>query len=267
MPRSFNSGTRRFGQRGFSLIELLIAVLIALFLLGGLVTLVMGTRRTNGTQSALAQLQDNQRIAMTLLANVTEKAGYFPNPLTQQLSTFTGPYTLAGVTVASSQVLGGGTYNATTGDSFLVRFYAPPSDTNNTIIDCAGQSNAGTSSGVWYANVLAVGTVGTTSWLQCQTQTSGTGTILTVNLIPNVTKMTVLYGVSASLAGDDYSVVQYLNASQVTATNNWPNVTAVKVRLTFQVPAWGTTGGQMSSTTTEWFERVIPLMSHAGVDT
>src|SRR5580692_122360 len=153
MSRRFKSGRFLTGQRGFSLVELSIAVLIALFLLGGLVTLVMGTRRTNATQSALAQLQDNQRIAMTLLANVTEKAGYFPNPLTQQISTFAGE-TMGSITVASSQVLGGGTYNATTGDSFMVRFYAPPSDTNSAVINCAGQSNTSASTSVWYSNVF-----------------------------------------------------------------------------------------------------------------
>jgi type IV pilus assembly protein PilW len=263
MLRPFNSATPRCAQRGFSLIELLIAVLIALFLLGGLVTLVMGTRKTNATQSALSQLQDNQRIAMTLIANVTQKAGYFPDPLTQQISTFAAE-TMAGITVASSQVLGG-TYNATTGDTFLVRFYAPASDTTSAVINCAGQSNTGTSTSVWYSNVFAVGTVGTTSWLQCQVRTSGTGTILTVNLIPNVTNMSVLYGVSAAAAGDDYSIVQYLNASQMSPTQ-WLNVTAIQVTLTFQVPSFGTTGGQMS-TSTETFQRVIPVMSHAGVDT
>ncbi len=53
MPRIFKSGAHRFSQRGFSLIELSIAVLIALFLLGGLVTLVQGFRRANGTQTAM----------------------------------------------------------------------------------------------------------------------------------------------------------------------------------------------------------------------
>ena len=244
-------------QRGFSLVELSIAILIALFLLGGLVTLVMGTRRTNATQSALSQLQDNERIAMTLITNIVQKAGYFPDPVNQTLNNFPAE-TLAGVNLAAGAP----------GDTFVARFFAPINDTTNgtAIINCAGQSNATGSATVWYTNAFLVGTVNGTPWLQCQVQTSGTGAVLTINLIPDVTDMTVLYGVAPSGAGDDYSVVQYLNATQVGATNNWPNVTAVKVTLTFLVPQYGATGGQMS-TNTQTFQCVIPVMSRVGVDT
>ncbi|HEY1898542.1 MAG TPA: PilW family protein [Steroidobacteraceae bacterium] len=272
MPHCFRPGRALRSQRGFSLVELSIAMLIALFLLGGLVTLVMGTRKTNATQSSLSQLQDNQRIAMTLIANVVQKAGYFPDPKTQMLSTFSAE-TLAGVDMASGQVLGG-TYNAAApGDSFAVRFFTPQNDTTNgnAVINCAGQSNATGSTNVWYTNVFLVGTVNGTPWLQCQVRTSGAGTVLTVNLIPNVTQISVLYGVSSNTAGDDYNIVQYLNAGQMTATS-WLNVTAVKVTLTFQVPQYGSTGGQMtacggSATCTQTFQRVIPIMSRAGVNT
>src|ERR1700733_1190441 len=232
MPRTFKSGSRRLGQRGFSLIELSIAVLIALFLLGGLVTLVQGFRRANGTQTVL-----------------------------QQLTNFTAE-TLDGVSVASRQVIGG--IDNAAGDTFLVRFYAPASDTNNAIINCAGQSNATASTPVWYTNVFALGTVNGTKWLQCQVRTSGAGAVLTVNLIPNVSNIQVQYGVSANNGSDDYSVVQYLTASQMSAANRL-NVSTVKVILTFLVPQYGTTGGQMSATTAT-FQRVIPLMSRAGVD-
>lgn len=269
MLRQIKSGKFRTGQRGFSMIELSIAMLIALFLLGGLVTLVIGAKRTSGTQTAVSQLQDNQRIAMTLITNVVQKAGYFPNPTTQQLSSFTGETNLAGVTLPAGQVLSG-LYNAAApGDRVAVRFFAPQTDPNNTIIDCAGQSNTSGSAAYSYTNVFRVRVVNNVSWLQCETRSNNAGTlsaVLTVNLIPNVTQMSVLYGVGSNAAGDDYSVVQYLNASQMTATN-WLNVTAVKVSLTFQVPVYGTTGGQMSTTQTSVFTRVIPVMSRSGVDT
>ena len=265
MPRTSQIGQGRRGQRGFSLVELSIAMLIALFLLGGLITLVMGTRKTNSTQSQVSQLQDNERVAMTLITNIVQKAGYFPDPTTQQLSSFNAE-TLSGVALASGQVLGG-TYSATApGDTFGVRFYAPKSDTNNTIINCAGQSNASASVNIWYTQVFQVATVSGTSWLQCIVRTSGTAaTTLTLNLIPNVTNMSVLYGVGSNAAGDDYTIVRYENASQMSAID-WLNVTAVKVTLTFLVPNYGGSGGQMTTSTTT-FQRVIPVMSRAGVDT
>jgi type IV pilus assembly protein PilW len=265
MPRTFRSGKTSAAQRGFSIVELSIAVLVALFLLGGLITLVMGTRKTSATQSAVSQLQDNQRIAMTLLTNAVQKAGYYPDPTTQRLSSFISEAALAGVALPASQVVGGAYSAAAPGDTLLVRFYAPASDTNKAIIDCAGQSNSSGSPNVWYTNAFQIQLVNGVSWLQCASRTSGAGGVLTVNLIPNVTNMQVLYGVASSAAGDDFSIVQYLNASQMSAAN-WLNVTVVKVTLSFLVPAYGSTGGQMT-TNISFFTRVIPIMSRAGVDT
>jgi type IV pilus assembly protein PilW len=273
MPRSFKSAKFTGGERGFSLIELSIAILIALFLLGGLVTLLMGTRRTNATQSSLSQLQDNERIAMTLVTNVVQKAGYFADPVGQQLSSFIAETTPSGIALLGGQVLGG-SYNATPpGDILVVRFFTPQTDPYNSVINCAGQSNTAPSSApvnLWYTNIFQIGTVNGTRWLQCQVQANGVPTQL-VNLIPNVTNISVLYGVASGGTGDDYSIVQYLNATQVTAGSNWPNVTAVKVTLTFQVPNYGNTGGQMlpssAPNSTTSITRVIPVMSRAGVNT
>src|SRR5258708_10660938 len=64
-------------QRGYTLIEIMIALLVALFLLAGLGTLVAGTRRTGSNQMSLAQLQDEQRLAMSMLNDVIQNTGYF----------------------------------------------------------------------------------------------------------------------------------------------------------------------------------------------
>jgi len=276
MLRRFTSGQGRRSQRGYSLVELSIALLIALFLLGGLITLVMGTRRSNGSQSALSLLQDNERIAMTLVTNVTLNAGYFPYPTTllggQTLSSFT-PESFAGVTFAGGQVVGAGANNATTGDTFGIRFFAPAQDGTGTIINCAGQSNTGLATNLWYTNVFSVAMVNGTPWLQCQVRSNAGGTLVVtapVNLIPNVTSITVLYGVSSNTAPvGDYSVVQYLTAAQMTAIN-WLNVTSVKVTLSFLLPQMGTVGGQMmtigSANSTTQFTRVIPVMGRVGGD-
>ena len=52
-------------QRGFTLVELMIALLIALFLIGGLVTLVGAMKITFANQNGLSQLQESERMAMT----------------------------------------------------------------------------------------------------------------------------------------------------------------------------------------------------------
>jgi hypothetical protein len=114
-----------------------------------------------------------------------------------------------------------------------------------------------------------------TSWLQCQVRSNNNGTLTVtnpVNLIPNVTNISVLYGVGSTAGANvnDYSVVQYLNATQVGASNNWLNVTCVKVTLTFLLPQYGTVGGQMmavgSPNSTTTFQRVIPIMGRVGVN-
>ena len=263
----------RNAQAGFSLIELSIAVLIALFLLGGLVTLVMGTRRTSSTQTAQSQLQDNQRIAMTVIGNVVQKAGYFPDPVNQQLSSFARE-TFASVTMPSSQVLGG-TFNAAApGDTLMVRFFAPASDPNTSIIDCAGQSNPAPSSApnsIWYTNMFQVGRSsaphrGCSACLAARRRGHGADRQPDPERQEDGRCCTEVSGIGAT--ADDYSVVQYLNCQPGDRRRGpvWPNVTAVKVTLTFLVPAYGTTGGQMSTQTTD-FTRVIPIMSRAGVDT
>lgn len=276
MLRQLHIRKFRSGQRGFSMIELSIAMLIALFLLGGLLTLVIGTKRTTSTQTALEQLQDNQRIAMTMITNIVQKTGYFPDPTSQTLNNFVGESALgAGFALPTGQALGG-TYSAMApGDTFVVRFIAPVSDStsNPAIVNCAGQSNTTATAGIWYTNQFQIGTDASgNSWLQCLVRSSGAGSTLTINMIPNVTQISVLYGVASGAAGDDYSVVEYLNATQVTNTANWLNVSSVKVSLTFQLPAYGTTGGQMTNCATTnpctlVFTRVIPIMSRAGVDT
>jgi type IV pilus assembly protein PilW len=275
MLRKVRSGRGFQRQRGFSIVELSIAVLIALFLLGGLVTLVMGTRRSNGTQSAMTQLQDNERIAMTLLTNVVQKAGYFPNPTIggQTLGSFVAE-TYSGITFNGSQFVGGTYSAASPGDTFAIRYFAPALDTSGTIINCAGQSNTGAATNLWYTNVLSVATVGSISYLQCKVRSNNNGTpgaVQTVNLIPNVTNMSVLYGIgsAAGAAVNDFSVVQYLNASQMSNVA-WLNVTCIKVTLTFLLPQYGTVGGQMMSSaaanSTITFQRVIPVMGRVGVN-
>ncbi len=270
-------------QRGYTLIELSISIIIALFLMAGLLTLVMHTRNTSSTQQQMQQLQENERVAMTILTNVIQEAGYFPDP-TNYTSTSLGGETDSGLgasgtsslTFATGQSIGGLSAAAAPGAIIASRFVAPVSDASgviaNSIITCGGTTNTDTAATHQYTNVFQVATVGNTTYLQCILKDITANTTQTVNLVPGLYDMQVLYGVAT---GSDNNVAEYLPATTVNSTNNWQNVTSVKVRLYFQLPRYGFSGGQVDSAATssavtnrtQYVERVIGLMSRTGVNT
>src|ERR1700760_2829763 len=100
--KSFATPSLRTAQSGFTLVELMIAMTIALFLAGGLVTLVDGMKRAALSQDGISQLQDNERMAATLMSDVIQSAGYFPSPTINTAASVlpvTGPFTFAGQSI------------------------------------------------------------------------------------------------------------------------------------------------------------------------
>lgn len=69
---------RRGGRRsyGFSLIELMVAMSIGLFLVGGLVYAYIGAKRSYNFNQAMARIQENGRFAIQLLTRDIRQAGY-----------------------------------------------------------------------------------------------------------------------------------------------------------------------------------------------
>jgi type IV pilus assembly protein PilW len=242
----------RRGQQGFTLIELSVAVMIGLFLLGGLLTLVHDMRRTFGAQNGLAQLQDNQRLAMTLITDVIQAAGYYPDPTTQTASgVFLGvaPFTAAGQSIAGTGNL------AAPGDTISVQYVTA---NNDGVIDCKGGTN---SSG---GNLLDVNTFSvvkdplTNKWtLSC------TLVGVTYPLVSDVTNMQIWYGVKRNPAVPGNNVDTYLTAGVMTP-GDWSSVICIKVTLTFVNPLNAT---QPTQPATIPFTRVITVMNRAGVNT
>jgi len=64
-------------SRGFSLTELLVAMVIGLVLLGGLVTLMVNSKKNYAQQDYSARLQENARFAMQFLSYDVRMAGYY----------------------------------------------------------------------------------------------------------------------------------------------------------------------------------------------
>jgi type IV pilus assembly protein PilW len=239
--------TRISKQLGFGLISLLVALTIGAFLLAGLFDLWLQTRKTFTVQSALSQVQDNQRMAITLMSNTIQTGGYYPlyqnyltpapSPLFAEGTSFPATSASSAAPFVTDQYLSGGS-NAQ-GDTISVRFVADTKKNTNTL-DCQGQ--AGTN-GTTYTNTYSVDASGD---LQCDNgDGSGpltiiAGTTVGGNVVSGVHNMVVLYGVDSTSANK--SANRYMTASQVSSANLWTNVKSVWVTLNFINPMFGQPG-------------------------
>jgi type IV pilus assembly protein PilW len=251
----------RRAQHGFTMVELMIALLIGLFLTAGVLTLVGAMKRTSTAQTGLSQLQDNERIAMSLLTDIIQSAGYYPNPVANTPSTFFTVTAVAPIFAAGQAITGTGTYSAAApGDSISVRYttagnVAPAG--NDGVMDCTGNTRTVQTT---FTNTFSIDANGN---LQCVLVVGAVTT--TVQLVNGVTNLQIYYGVQTNPNVSNNSVDTYLDAAAVTAGNYWNKVLSVKVTLSFVHPLAGQPGQPPVGTTIP-FTRVITLMNKTGVD-
>jgi type IV pilus assembly protein PilW len=253
--RNYHLGARSpHAQQGYTLIELLIALLIGLFLLGGLMTIVQDNRRSFSSQNKLAQLQDSERLAMTIMIDVIQAAGYFPDPTR---NTAISSIPAAGAMVAGQPMFG--TFNAALpGDTVTVRY---ATTTGDSILNCAGSTNVtGSVAPTAYTNIFKV----VNGQLVCNMNGTDYPLVGAVTNTPNaiiVNNLSILYGVDS--AGTGSNVDRYVNASAVA---NWSNVISVQITLTFQNPLWAAaTQGQGTQPQFLTFSRVVGVMNQTGI--
>lgn len=70
--------TDRLRQSGLTLVELMVAMLLGLVVIGAVVSVLLTSRQSYTTTSGLSQLQDNARIAFELMARDIRQAGNTP---------------------------------------------------------------------------------------------------------------------------------------------------------------------------------------------
>jgi type IV pilus assembly protein PilW len=248
-PRALRS------QVGFTLVELMVTVAIALFLLGGLLTIVQNVRNTQTNQQLLAMLQDQQRFAMTVLGDVVQSGGYYPDPLNE-----TPPQALpaqGGFPAGQAFI---GTHAAGVTDTLGVRYKTA---LNDGIILCNGSTNTAFATNS-YQNLFRV--VQPAGNVPGQLQCSLDGGATYQTLVTGVIGLTVYYGVKRQVS-NDYNVDTYVTADQMVVAgpngNDWANISAVRIVLTFTNPMAGQPGQQPTIT----FDRVVEVMARAGVHT
>jgi type IV pilus assembly protein PilW len=244
-------------QGGFTLVELMVTVGIALFLLGGLVTIVENVRTANMNQTRLAQLQDEQRFAMTVIADAIQAGGYFADPTVG--ATNFGPSAAqapaapfqTGWPFTGSHVTG--VADAVATDNIATRFQTGTSyGTSNGPILCNGTDTSQQPPNTYQVQFSVAGGV-----LLCSVNNG-----VAVQLVSGVQAMAIYYGVKRDTAFADYNVDTYVTWDQM-VNNDFTTISAVRVVLTFTNPLFP----QANQPATITLERVVEVMARAGMHT
>lgn len=75
--KSIVQGSRaRAAQTGFSIVELMVAITVSLFIIGALITVVLGSASTGRSRDRVSDLQTNGRYALEQIKNELLHAGY-----------------------------------------------------------------------------------------------------------------------------------------------------------------------------------------------
>lgn len=92
-------------NRGFTIIEIMIALLLSAILLGGVVQVYSSSKKTYLVTENIALMQENSRFAMSILTREIRMAGFSPCPPTNEVAvTVTG--TISGTTLTTNFATG-----------------------------------------------------------------------------------------------------------------------------------------------------------------
>ena len=220
-------------QGGFTLIELMVAMGIGLIILLGMTTTFVNLKNTFRSQDKLGQLQDNERLALSMLTTSLNEAGFYPDPKNPTpIVASPAPAAAPGGAMAAGTFIFGTAAAGAVTESISTQ-YAVASGTD--ITSCLGTTNAGAST-VTVRNIFYVDA--TKGSLMCKVMVNGltsdamahSGTA--EELISGVKTMSVKYGIATSGA----QINTYKLPANVTTAEWAGSVKAVRVTLTFANP-------------------------------
>ncbi|TDK68020.1 PilW family protein [Sapientia aquatica] len=249
-------------QSGFSLIELMVAVLIGLFLTLGLSQIFLSMYSTSQSQNKLGQAQENQRLGVVMLANTVQLAGFYAGkPTSATANVLALPQLATNNTDGSSFTagagivgIGGGSGTGAKSDSVNIYFQSGGVDQDG-IINCQG-GTAPASTLTTFVNSFYINS----SWqLVCSVTTNNGKPNTPLVLANDVYSMSILYGVDSVLSG---TTDTYLTATDVQTNGKWLNVRSIQITLNFFTPNLLNPNAAYTSTspTTPWVQ-TISLMS------
>lgn len=199
--------------RGFTLVELLVAVTISLIITIVIAQLFLGSRQTYATTDDMSRMQENIRFAQQLLIRTVHLASYKsqPNAVTGNI--------FSGGNAALAATSGAGTAS----DTITLRYQGSGGGggaaADGSILDCLGTR---IDAGVMATNTfsIAAGANGSNA-LFCNG----------VEIVPDIVNMQTVFGEDTNA---DLTADRYVALPDVTNINN---VVSARIALLFQTPS------------------------------
>jgi type IV pilus assembly protein PilW len=219
---------KRAHLRGFSLVELMIALTIGLLLTIVVSQVFLGSRRTYATTDDLARMQENMRFAHDLFTRTTRMAEYTsaPGNLHVAHDGSAGVFDTLTAATGTDGNPGSSLSNVAQPDSVTLRYQGTP---DNMTFDCLGNVVA---SGLIATNLFKIETIDGIPSLTCSTDpAAANGTVL----VSDVENMQILYGESRD-PDDPTNVDRYVPADVV---SDFRRVVSLRIAMLFRTPNLG----------------------------
>ena len=201
-------------QNGFSLLELMIAIGLGLFLMSGLLSVLSSGNSSYISIHNSSQLYEDSRLVMSYLHRKIKGAGFRGNIDEHKTQTPFAGKTVNGIVLAENQIVFG---TSITGgnDSLTLRYKGFGTTADGSIKDCEGDPvNQNT-------EVILTYKVNSSNQLVCEDQ----NTLVQTVIIDNVERFKVLYGED----GAGYAVAS--DGTGSTATTDWNKIDKIRFAL------------------------------------
>ncbi len=187
-------------EKGFTLVEMMIAVVLGLVLIAGAMSVFLGAKQGYRMEQGMTLMQSTGRATMDYLSREISMAGF---PQSGGIESI----------IPASTADGGG--NAS--DQFAVRY--------RSTTDCLGVNTPVYTDGQQYAkNVFSI----QAGALVCQTLAENNAVITTQVVVQGVENMQLLYGEDITAADGVTNATTYVTAGNVV---NWNNVVSVRIGI------------------------------------
>lgn len=240
---------------GFSLIEMMVSLVLGLFLVGGITTMYLSSKKSDQLRNEVSEVEANARLALGKLRQIIEHAGYksmanipldkpFQTPSDGNIENAFCSDGLAMVTnpvmITPTAEIAGYTRDQDSGDLLTIAYRADHPNSGTMITDCNGDAYTGlvrqiscsadTENGgmanPWDSRIYNTFYLHTDDLtgeksLMCHGSRGDAPSVIA----DNIENLQFRYGVTTG------GNTTYKNATQVEANNEWESVTSVQVAL------------------------------------